>query len=112
MLPRAEMLARMRTRDRTADGLFLTGVVTTGTYCLPSCPARTPNPENAVFFATAAGAVAAGLRALQRGDRGGVSQGARRTGAQPPAASRRYTKRSWRRLGRPCQNSTASGTTR
>ena len=65
-LPRAEMLARMRAADPTADGLFVTGVVTTGIYCLPSCPARKPNPENVVFFGDGAGARAAGLRPCKR----------------------------------------------
>ena len=40
----AEMLARMQASDPAADGLFVTGVLTTGIYCLPSCPARTPKP--------------------------------------------------------------------
>lgn len=60
------MLARMRASDETADGRFLTGVTSTGIYCLPSCPARTPKPENVVFFATEADAVAFGLRPCKR----------------------------------------------
>lgn len=60
------MLRRMMTRDASSDGLFLTGVVTTGIYCLPSCPARKPNPENVVFYATETDAQEAGLRACKR----------------------------------------------
>ena len=62
----AEMLTRMQARDPAADGLFVTGVLTTGIYCLPSCPARTPKPENVAFFATPADAAAARLRPCRR----------------------------------------------
>ncbi len=53
-------------RDRGADGVFFYGVKSTGIYCRPSCPARSPRPENTVFFATAAAARAAGYRACKR----------------------------------------------
>ena len=36
-------------------GLFITGVLSTGIYCLPSCPARKPKAENVVFFAVELG---------------------------------------------------------
>ncbi len=45
------MLERVFARDRTCDGQFITGVTTTGIYCLPSCAARKPKPENIRFFA-------------------------------------------------------------
>ena len=32
-------------RDRSADGSFVTGVLTTGIYCRPSCAARHPRRE-------------------------------------------------------------------
>jgi AraC family transcriptional regulator, regulatory protein of adaptative response / methylated-DNA-[protein]-cysteine methyltransferase len=57
---------RATARDRAADGLFLMGVLTTGIYCRPSCAARHPKRENVRFFATAAEARAAGLRACLR----------------------------------------------
>ena len=60
------MLARMLAADATADGLFFTGVCTTGIYCLPSCPARKPKPENVTFYATEDEARAAGLRPCKR----------------------------------------------
>ena len=50
-------------RDRSADGRFLFGVVTTGVYCRPSCPARTALRENRRYFASADEAEAAGFRA-------------------------------------------------
>jgi len=61
-----QMLARMYASDRSADGLFITGVVTTGIYCLPSCPARKPKAENVVFYGTEEEAQAVGLRACKR----------------------------------------------
>jgi AraC family transcriptional regulator of adaptative response/methylated-DNA-[protein]-cysteine methyltransferase len=53
-------------RDRRADGRFVTGVLTTGIYCRPSCAARHPKRENVRFFASGAEAAAAGLRACLR----------------------------------------------
>ena len=53
-------------RDRRFDGVFYTGVSSTGIYCRPSCPARTPRPENCTFYVTAAAAQAAGFRACRR----------------------------------------------
>src|ERR1700712_3070090 len=53
-------------RDARFDGWFFTGVHTTGIYCRPSCPARTPLAHNVAFFPTAAGAQAAGFRACRR----------------------------------------------
>jgi AraC family transcriptional regulator of adaptative response/methylated-DNA-[protein]-cysteine methyltransferase len=53
-------------RDRRADGRFVTGVLTTGIYCRPSCAARHPKRENVRFFPTGAEAIAAGLRACLR----------------------------------------------
>src|SRR3954462_13181071 len=53
-------------RDRRADGRFVTGVLTTGIYCRPSCAARHPKRENVRFFPTGADAAAAGLRACLR----------------------------------------------
>src|SRR4051812_33046423 len=53
-------------RDARFDGWFFTAVRTTGIYCRPSCPARTPSPANVCFFGSAAGAQAAGFRACRR----------------------------------------------
>ncbi|MET0405322.1 MAG: Ada metal-binding domain-containing protein [Cystobacter sp.] len=57
---------RIVAKDRAYDGRFLTGVLTTGIYCLPSCPARKPKRENVRFFREEAEAVAAGLRPCLR----------------------------------------------
>lgn len=58
--------AAVAARDRGADGKFWFGVVTTGVYCLPSCPARRPRPENVRYFDTPEAAVRAGYRACKR----------------------------------------------
>ena len=53
-------------RDPRFDGRLYLGVTSTGIYCRPSCPARTPRRENVRFYASAAAAVAAGFRACKR----------------------------------------------
>jgi AraC family transcriptional regulator of adaptative response / DNA-3-methyladenine glycosylase II len=52
--------------DPRFDGWVFCGVTTTGIYCRPSCPARTPKRENVRFFASAAAAQSAGFRACKR----------------------------------------------
>jgi methylphosphotriester-DNA--protein-cysteine methyltransferase len=49
-------------RDPRFDGYFFLGVTSTGIYCRPSCPARTPRREHVRFYPTAAAAQAAGCR--------------------------------------------------
>ena len=53
-------------RDARFDGRFFVGVLTTGVYCRPVCPARTPHRRNVRFLGSAAAAVAAGFRACRR----------------------------------------------
>jgi AraC family transcriptional regulator, regulatory protein of adaptative response / methylated-DNA-[protein]-cysteine methyltransferase len=53
-------------KDRRFDGRFVTGVLSTGIYCRPSCPARAPLRENVRFFAGPSEAEAAGLRPCLR----------------------------------------------
>lgn len=53
-------------RDPRFDGRIFGGVKTTGIYCRPICPARTPKPENITFYPSAAAAEAAGFRACLR----------------------------------------------
>ena len=53
-------------RDAAYDGRFFTGVHTTGIYCRPVCPARTPRSENVTFYSTAAAAQEAGFRPCLR----------------------------------------------
>jgi AraC family transcriptional regulator of adaptative response / DNA-3-methyladenine glycosylase II len=47
------------------DGWLTQGVITTKTYCRPSCPAR-PKPENVRVFESPAAARAVGMRACKR----------------------------------------------
>ena len=53
-------------RDTRFDGQFVTAVRSTGIYCRPSCPARTPKPANVTFYPTSAAAHEAGYRACKR----------------------------------------------
>lgn len=53
-------------RDPRFDGQFYTAVRTTGIYCRPSCPARTPKAANVTFYETSAAAHDAGYRACKR----------------------------------------------
>src|SRR5712672_2793070 len=55
-----------RSRDARFDGRFFTAVKTTGIYCRPICPARTPLRKNVQFFACAAAAEEAGFRPCRR----------------------------------------------
>ncbi|MEZ4387101.1 MAG: AlkA N-terminal domain-containing protein [Candidatus Krumholzibacteriia bacterium] len=65
-LDHAHCYGALRTRDPRFDGRFFTGVTSTGVYCRPICPARTPKPEHCRFFACAAAAEEAGFRACRR----------------------------------------------
>ncbi len=53
-------------RDPRFDGRLFTAVKTTGIYCRPICPARTPRRENVLFFPSAAAAQEAGYRPCLR----------------------------------------------
>src|SRR5215510_9949430 len=53
-------------RDARFDGVFFVGVKTTGIYCRPICPARTPGRDRCQFYRTAAQAEQAGFRACFR----------------------------------------------
>ena len=53
-------------KDGRFDGWFVTAVTSTGIYCRPSCPARTPQARNVRFYTTAAAAQEAGFRACKR----------------------------------------------
>lgn len=53
-------------RDPRFDGRFYVGVLTTGIYCRPVCPARTPKSENVRFFPSGAAAQTAGFRPCMR----------------------------------------------
>jgi AraC family transcriptional regulator of adaptative response / DNA-3-methyladenine glycosylase II len=53
-------------RDARFDGRLFVGVKTTGIYCRPICPARTPKRENCRFFPSAAAAQTSGFRPCLR----------------------------------------------
>ena len=54
------------TRDARFDGRLFIGVRTTGIYCRPVCPARTPKRQNVTFHLSAASAQEAGYRPCLR----------------------------------------------
>ncbi|MEX3939414.1 AlkA N-terminal domain-containing protein [Paraburkholderia sp. BR10937] len=56
----------MLSRDRRFDGWFFVGVSSTGIYCRPVCPVRTPQRQNCHFFSNAAAAERAGFRPCLR----------------------------------------------
>ena len=56
----------LTTRDARFDGRLFVGVTSTGIYCRPVCPARTPKADNCRFFPSAAAAQEAGFRPCLR----------------------------------------------
>jgi AraC family transcriptional regulator of adaptative response / DNA-3-methyladenine glycosylase II len=66
ILDRERCLQAMGNGDARFDGWVFCGVTSTGIYCRPSCPARSPKPEHMRFFPTAAAAQVAGFRACKR----------------------------------------------
>src|SRR5258706_4598347 len=56
----------MRARDGRFDGVFFVAVKTTGVYCRPICPARTPGRDRCVFYRLGAEAERDGYRACFR----------------------------------------------
>lgn len=65
-LDRAVCYRALRARDARFDGRIFVAVRTTGIYCRPICPARTPKLENVDFYPSAAAAQAAGFRPCLR----------------------------------------------
>ena len=62
----AQMYARLLASDADYDGRFVTGVMTTGIYCLPSCKSRKPKRDSVRFFPTCEAAQEAGLRPCRK----------------------------------------------
>jgi AraC family transcriptional regulator, regulatory protein of adaptative response / DNA-3-methyladenine glycosylase II len=56
----------LTSRDARFDGVFFTGVTSTGIYCRPICPVKTPKQANCRFFRTPQEAEAAGFRPCLR----------------------------------------------
>jgi AraC family transcriptional regulator, regulatory protein of adaptative response / DNA-3-methyladenine glycosylase II len=65
-LDRATCYQAIQAKDVRFDGRLFVGVKTTGIYCRPMCPARTPQERNCVFFNSAAAALQAGFRSCLR----------------------------------------------
>lgn len=65
-LPHADCYRALVARDARFDGVFFTAVSSTGIYCRPVCPARTPRASSCTFFASAAAAERAGFRPCLR----------------------------------------------
>lgn len=66
MIDNQDAWTAVLSRDRAFDGRFVTGVLTTGIYCRPSCAARHPSRHNVRFFANGEAAREAGLRPCKR----------------------------------------------
>ncbi|MFI5008466.1 MAG: bifunctional transcriptional activator/DNA repair enzyme AdaA, partial [Solirubrobacterales bacterium] len=62
----AEMERAFFGQDASYDGVFVTGVRTTGIFCRPSCTARKPLRRNVEFFPTVKDALFAGYRPCLR----------------------------------------------
>jgi len=56
----------LRRRDPALDGIVFVAVKTTGIYCRPVCPVRTPLARNVCFYRSAAAAERAGFRPCLR----------------------------------------------
>ena len=63
---RSRYYQALANRDRRLDGLIYYGIITTGIYCRPICPARTPKEKNCLFFRTATEAEESGFRPCLR----------------------------------------------
>ena len=66
MLDGATHYQAMQRRDPALDGVVFVAVRTTGIYCRPVCPARTPLARNITFYPSAAAAERAGYRPCLR----------------------------------------------
>ncbi|MDJ0847454.1 MAG: AlkA N-terminal domain-containing protein [Myxococcota bacterium] len=66
MLDQDACYRALQTRDARFDGRFFTAVRSTGVFCRPVCPARTPKRENCIFVACAAAARELGFRPCLR----------------------------------------------
>ena len=63
---RGEMVTAFLSRDGSYDGVFFTGVRTTGIFCRPTCPAKKPREDNVEFFSSTQAALVAGFRPCKR----------------------------------------------
>ena len=83
-LPSPETMHRaLVERDSKYDGLFITGVKTTGIFCRPTCPAKKPKPENVEFFANTRKAGAERVRTMVDWGQGDLLHFFRKFGFMP-----------------------------
>lgn len=66
MLDERQCWEAVEAKDKARDGQFFFGVLTTGVFCRPSCPARRPLRKNVRFYETPAEAERDGLRPCRR----------------------------------------------
>lgn len=66
MLNESQKYHILSARDDAYAGVFIAGIKTTGIYCRPGCPARTPKAQNCEYFESPDAARAAGYRACKR----------------------------------------------
>ena len=64
--PTPVMLEAFLERDSSYDGVFITGVETTGIFCRTTCTAKKPRPENVRFFGSPHEALLSGYRPCKR----------------------------------------------
>jgi AraC family transcriptional regulator of adaptative response/methylated-DNA-[protein]-cysteine methyltransferase len=60
------MYTAVLNKDKSYEGIFFTAVKTTGIFCRPGCPAKTPNKNNVEFFPSTKDAILAGYRPCKR----------------------------------------------
>jgi AraC family transcriptional regulator, regulatory protein of adaptative response / methylated-DNA-[protein]-cysteine methyltransferase len=63
---RDQMVKAFLSRDASYQGVFFTGVRSTGIFCRLGCPAKTPRSNQLEFFPTASDAMRAGFRPCKR----------------------------------------------
>lgn len=66
MIDAAVAYNAMTSRDARFDGVFFTGVTSTGIYCRPVCTVKTPQQRNCRFFESAEAAESASFRPCLR----------------------------------------------
>src|ERR1700759_3249064 len=53
MIENSAAYSALKSRDQRFDGVFYVGVTSTGVYCRPICPVKTPKQVNCRFFESA-----------------------------------------------------------
>lgn len=66
MPPEIEMRHAIAARNKSFDGYFFYGVITTGIFCLPSCSSKAAKAENIRFFSNSNSAISSGFRPCKR----------------------------------------------